>query len=56
MTSNKEYIYARHSKNYGWKSCIGHNKLSANAQLMLTDAWVMANIPNMTNNERDEKE
>ena len=54
--SKENYVYATHSKTNGWNLCIDQIKLSAKAQLLLTESWVIENMPNMTNNERDEKE
>ena len=55
--SKDNYMYAMWSTKHGWKPCIAQeNQLSKKAQLLLTDSWVMDNMPNMTTNKRDEKD
>ena len=55
--SKDNYIYAMCSTKHGWNPCIDQEKqLSKKAQLLLTDSWVMDNMPNMTTNKRDEKD
>lgn len=52
----EQYMYATHSQKNGWKPSIDQSNLSAKAQLLLTESWVMDNMPNMSADQRDQRD